>query len=204
MNTFLEILKIIFKLLFPIIIIVLVLTIINIIINFHKYGKNIFSSLKKRNNIGEVKDLVINMLNNETIEKIMIVTRDNNSFYAITDYGIFAILIIEVEGILSGKSADKYLYFKSDKLSKEFLNPIPSFIQDNNKIRMREIELNEAYIKARKNCKLMIDDIDSKYIYTLKDFCYSIYQLQHSSVKYSEEEKFKFYKIIEGVINGHN
>lgn len=199
MNIFLEVLNILGRFLLPVLIIILILTIINIVSNYIRYGTKIFSSFKKYNLNGKMKDLVIDMLKNENRKEVLIVNRDDNSFYAITNYDIFAILIFDCNYSLSGSSRDECL--KSN--NGEILNPIPNFLNDNKKIMEKGIDFKTVYINTKKDAKLNIDDLNNE-IHTLKDFSYTLYQKQHSQTKYSKDEMIKIQKEIEAIINGNN
>lgn len=199
MNMFLEVFEIILRFLLPILIIILVLTLINIILNYIKYGTKIFSSFKKYNLNGKMKDLVIDMLKNESHKEVLIVNRDDNSFYAITNFKIFAILIFDYGCSLLGNINDEYLKNNNGNI----LNPIPKFLNDNHKILEKGIDFKIVYINTKKDIKLNIDNLNEE-IYSLKDFCYKLYQNQHSNTKYTKEQMLDFQKEIEDIINGNN
>lgn len=198
MSIFAEVLEVLLRFLLPILIIILVLTLINIINNYRKYGTRIFSSFKKYDLNSNMKYLVIDMLRNESHNDIFIIDRSANSFYAITNYEIFSILIFDYGYSLSGNIQDKYLKGNG----KQILNPIPQFLNDNNKVLENKINFKTIYINTKKDVKINIDGLTD--IYTLKDFSYKLYQNQHSDIKYSKEEMTQLKKRIEDIINGNN
>lgn len=199
MNIFSEVLNVLLRLLLPILITILVLTLINIILNYIRYGTKIFSSFKKYDLNGKMKELVIDMLNKENRKDVLIVNRDDNSFYAITNYTVLAILIFDYSYSLFGSSSDEYLKCNN----KTIINPIPQFLNDNNKIKEKGISFKTVYINTKKDVKLNINGLTNE-IYTLKDFCYELYPNQHSKSKYSKEDMIKIHKKIEDIISGNN
>lgn len=199
MNIFSEVLNILGRFLLPVLIIILILTIVNIVLNYMKYGTRIFSSFKRYDLNGTMKKLVIDILKNENRKGVLIVNRDENSFYAITNYDVFAILIFDCKHSLSGSSNDEYLNSNNEKI----LNPIPKFLNDNKEIMGRGINFKTMYINTKKDVKLNIEDLNGE-IYTLKDFSYNLYQKQHSNSKYSNDEMVNIQKEIEDIINGNN
>lgn len=198
MNLFLEVFKILLRFLLPVLIIILILTIINIILNYRKYGTKIFSSFKRYNLNGTMKDLVIDIIKNESHKEILILDRDKDSFFVITHYNVFSIFIFDFNGSVDGKIEDKT--FKCG--TKEILNPIPELLTENQLIGSKGINIKTIFINSKKDVKINIVGLEN--IYTLKDISYDFYQLQHSNIKYSKDEMLNFYKIIDGVINGNN
>ena len=195
----LEVLKILARFILPILIIIFILTIIDILLNYKKYGTRIFSSFKKYNLNGTMKDIVIDMLKKQNHRDILIVNRDDNSFYALTNYDVFAIYVFDNNYSLFGDINDEYLKSNDEKI----LNPIPKFLNDNNKIMSKEINLKNVYINTKKDVKLNISNLEGRAC-TLKEFCYGLYSNQHSNIKYSKEEIINLKKIIEDIIYGNN
>lgn len=195
----LEVFKILARFLLPILLIILGLTVVNIILNCKKYGTKIFASFKKYNSNGKMRDLAIDMLKNQSHKSVLIVNRDDNSFYAITHYAVFAIYVFDNNDSISGNINDRYL--KCNNI--DILNPIPKFLNDNNNIKNAGINLECIYINAKKDVKLNINNFNEKF-YTLNDFYYKLYSNQHTNIKYSFEEATHLKNIIEDVIYGNN
>jgi len=193
-----EVLKIILRFTLPILVVILIFTLIKIINNYRKYGTKIFSSFKKYNLNGKMKDLVVDMLERESHKEILIVECTENSFYAITNYNIFSIFVFDYNYSLNGNINAQYL--KSNKTQIE--NPLLEFIDKNNKIRKTGITFETIYINSKKDVKINIEGISE--VFTLKDFSYKLYQKQHSNFKYSKEDLIELKKKIEDIINGHN
>lgn len=198
MNVFGEVLKIILKIFLPILIIIFVLTLINIINNYRKYGTRIFSSFKKYNKLGKMKALVIDMLIRESHKEILIVDCNENYFYVITNYNVFAIFVFDYNDSLTGSINDKNLICND----KPIINPVLNFIEHTNKLLNQGITIQKIYVNARRDVKINIDGLTE--ILTLKDFSYKLYQKQHSNIQYTKEKMIIIKRKIEDIINDNN
>lgn len=202
-NLFADLLSLMIRVFIPLFGLFIIITIIKIIMDYSKYGKKIFSSFKNYDRQGKMRDIVIEMVKNESPKEVSIILRDDNSFYTITDYDIIGVLIIEADATLSGTSKDASLRIEKG-LIKQFISPIPKFISDINKLKENNIPIRLAIVKANKNCELKISDIDSRNIYTLKDFCFKLYRIQHSDSRYTKKDMNHYHKKIEELTNGNN
>ena len=137
-----------------------------------------------------MKDLVIDIFKNENHKDVLIINVNENCFYGITNYQIFAIFIF-----------DSLLKNLDDK---ELLkNEVSKFESNNKMIIESSIELATFYINSKKDVKLDLDNIPDK-IYSLKEFSYNLYPNQHSNNKYSKEDMLNIKTKIEDVLNGNN
>ena len=105
-----------------------------------------------------MKDLVIEMLKKENHKETLIVERDDISFYAITNYGIFAIMLLDYSGPLYGSIADEFLMYDD----KQILNPIPRFSRHNKLIENKKINFKTIYINTKKDTKIKINGLFKK------------------------------------------
>jgi len=199
LNVLSEIFEMLLRILLPILIVILILLIAKIILNYLKYGTKIFSSFKKYNLSGKMRDIIIDMVKNENRKDTLIINGNENYFYAITNYAVFAIFVFDYNVPISGKINDEYLIMDGKKIK----NPIPKFLNINNAIIKNEIDLEVVYINSKKECKININGFNNN-ICTLGSFSNQLYKNQHSLVKYSTEQVNVICKKIEDIINGNN
>lgn len=202
MNVFSEFLNIMGRFVIPIIIVCLLLTIINIVKDYCKYGNKIFSAFKKYEDTGNLKDIIINILEQECLKKPIILSPNNVSFIALTAKEIYGIAIIEFDGRLSGKVTDEYL--TTNGTEKKFLNPLCKFTEDLKLLKKKGIDVHPLIIKIGRNIELNLKDLPSSRVMTIKEFSYYIYKNQHSDSKYSEDVLKKYSKVVGKIVNGHN
>lgn len=202
MNVFSEVLNVMGRFVIPVIIVCLLLTIINIVKDYRKYGNKIFSAFKKYEETGNLKDIVINILEQECLEKPIILSKNNVSFIALTEKEIYGVAIIEFDGRLSGKVMDKYLVMNGKE--KKYLNPLCKFTEDLRLLKKQGIDVHPLVIKSGRNVELNLEDLPASRIMTIKDFSYYVYKNQHSDSKYSEDVLKKYSKVAGKIVNGHN
>lgn len=202
MNVFGNVLDILGRFIIPLIVIYLLWTILNIIKDYRKYGNKIFAAFKKYEETGNLKDIVINILEQECTLKPIIVSKNNVTFIALTEKEIYGVAIIEFDGKLSGNIMDKYLV--ENGKNKKFLNPLCKFTEDLKAIKKQGIDVYPLIIKDGRNVELNIHDLPESRIMTIKDFSYYIYKSQHSESKYDSDVLKKYSKAVGKIINGHN
>lgn len=202
MHIFSEVLNVMGRFIIPVIIFCLLLTIINIVKDYRKYGNKIFSAFKKYEDTGNLKDIVINILEQECKEKPTILSKNNVSFIALTEKEIYGVVIVEYDGKLSGKVMDRYLVM--DEKEKKYLNPLCVFTNDLKILKKQGIKVFPLVIKSGRNVELALEDLPASRIMNIKDFSYYIYKSQHSDSKYNEEELKKYSKVVGKIVNGHN
>lgn len=197
-----DVIDILSKLIIPVIIFYLLWTIFNIVKDYKQYGNKIFSAFKKYERTGELKDIIINILEQENTVKPIIVSKDANTFFAFTNKEIYGVVVIDFYGKLSGKIMDEYLVINGKE--KNFINPVCQFTKDLKKIKNQKINVHPFIIRASKNTEINIDGISSEKIMTIKDFSYYIYKNQNIDNKYNSDELKKSSKVVEKIINEHN
>lgn len=190
------------KLFIPVIVIYLLWTIVNIVRDYMKYGDKIFAAFKKFEDSGNLKDIIINVLEQECVEKPIIISNSNTSFFALTNKEIYGIVIIEFDGKISGKVMDKYLVM-NDK-SKTYLNPLSKFTEYLKALKKQGIDIKPIIIKSGQNINLKIENLSSSHIMSIKDFSLYIYKNQRENEKYDHDNLKKYSKVVVDVINGHN
>lgn len=186
----------------PIIIFYLLWTIFNIIRDYRKYGNKIFSAFKKYEGTGNLKDIIINILEQESTSKPFVVSKNANTFIVLTEKEIYGIVVIDFDGKLSGKINDEYL--KIENKEKKFLNPLCPFTKDLKKLKTKNIIIHPLVIKGNKNVELFIDGLPSNLVMNIKDFSYYIYKSQNLDNKYSTSDLKKYIKTVEKVVNDNN
>lgn len=201
MNAFSNILNLLTRLFIPAIIIYLLWTIVNIVKDYKMYGNKIFSAFKKYNGAGNLKDIIINVLEQECIEKPIIISNNKTSFFALTDKEIYGVVIIEFDGKLSGKVMDKYLVV--DGKEQTYLNPLGKFTEYLKNLKKQGISIYPIVIKSGQNIDLQIENLAASHIMSIKDFSYYIYKSQRENKKYDYDTLKKHSKVVEKIINGN-
>lgn len=202
MSVFSDILNLLIRLFIPAIIIYLLWTIVNIVKDYKMYGNKIFSAFKKYNGTGNLKDIIINVLEQECIEKPIIISNNKTSFFALTDKEIYGVVIVEFDGKLSGKVMDKYLVVNGKEQT--YLNPLGKFTEYLKSLKKQGINIHPIVIKSGQNIDLQIENLASSHIMSIKDFSYYIYKNQRENKKYNHDTLKKYSKVVEKTINGHN
>ena len=202
MNVFGEVLNVLGRFVIPVIIFCLLLTIINIVRDYRKYGNKIFAAFKKYEETGNLKDIVINILEQECSLKPIVLSKNNFTFVALTEKEIYGVAIIEFDGKLSGKVMDKYLVMNGK--DKRFINPLCKFTEDLKAIKKQGVDIFPLIVKDGRNVELDIEGLPQSRIMTIKDFSYYVYKSQHSDSKYNEEILKKYSKVVGKIINGNN
>lgn len=202
MDVLSDVFNILTKLIIPIIIFYLLWTIFNIVKDYKEYGNKIFSAFKKYERTGELKDIIINILEQESTVKPIIISKDSNTFFAFMNKEIYGIVVIDFYGKLSGKVMDKYLLINENQ--KKIINPVYQFTKDLKEIKMKKINICPFIIRASKTTEIDIEGISSERIMTIKDFSYYVYKTKNSDNKYNSEELKKYSKVVEKIINEHN
>ena len=197
-----NVLDVLGRFIIPLIVIYLLWTILNIIKDYRRYGNKIFAAFKKYEETGNLKDIVINILEQECTLKPIIVSRNNVSFIALTEKEIYGVAIIEFDGKLSGNIMDKYLV--ENGKDKKFLNPLCKFTEDLKAIKKQGIDIYPLIIKDGRNVELDIHNLPESRIMTVKDFSYYIYKSEHSDSKYDSDILKKYSKVVGKIINDHN
>lgn len=184
-------------------ILLLIVTIvgINIIIDYIRYGKKLFDCFKKRNDEFSMKDLLINVFKREIRNKVLILERNNDYFIAFTKYDIFLIQLINQKENISGSINDVVL---KTKKKEEIINPLPQFIKEIKLLLNNNEDIKPIIVKTSKDCVLNLIDFDKRNIFTLNDFTYLLYRLQHSTIRYSENELDNKYNEIKRLLDGNN
>lgn len=185
-------------------ILLLIVTIVglNIIIDYKRYGKKIFDCFKKPNKVN-MKDLLVNIFKNEIKNKMLILERNDNYFIAITKYDVFLIQLINEGLSITGNINDETLRVIKSHI-KEIKNPLPQFINDIKLLLNNKIEIKPIIVKTNKQCSLNLKDFDKRNIFSLEDFSYLLYRLQHSTSKYTEDEIDDVYNNLKEILNGNN
>ncbi len=199
---FSDILNFLIKLFIPIIIGYLLWTIINIVKDYMMYGNKIFAAFKKYEGTNNLKDIIINVLEQECIEKPIIISNSDTTFFALTDKKIYGVVIIDFDGKLNGKVMDKYLIANDKELT--YLNPLSKFTEYLKSLKKQEITVCPIVIKSGQNINLQIEDLASSHIMSIKDFSYYIYKSQRENKKYDHNTLKKYSKVVEKTINGNN
>lgn len=176
---------------------------LNILFDYKKYGNKIFECFKKKNNDIDMKDLLINIFKKEIRDKILILDRGKDYFIAVTRYDIFLVQLVNDKINIVGSIKDETFKTRSKNL-KEVKNPLAQFIQEIKLLLTKDIEIKPVIIKTNKDCNLSLKDFDKRNIFTLGDFSYLLYKLQHSSFKYSEEEIENKYNELKELLDGNN
>ena len=184
-------------------ILLLIVTIIglNIVIDYMRYGKKLFDCFKKRNDEFSMKDLLITIFKREIRNKVLILERSQDYFIAFTKYDIFLIQIINKKANISGSIFDTMLKINNKE---EIINPLPQFIQEIKILLHNNEDIKPLIVKTNKECILNLIDFDKRNIFTLNDFTYLLYRLQHSTIKYSENELDNKYNEIKRLLDGNN
>ena len=172
---------------------VLVLIIINIISDFKNYGSSLFSSFKKYDTTGKLKNLVIDILKKELKKDIRIINRNDNYFIAITKYGAFSIqLATTYDGL-----------FKNKKLSeKEQHDYLLQFLDDKKKLDANNFDID--YIIVKDNQKFNYKSSGVENIISIGELSYRFYKMQGSKVKYTNEDIINIYNRLDVLLNGNN
>lgn len=186
-------------------ILLLIITIIgiNILVDYKKYGNKVFECFKKKNNDVNMKDLLINIFKREIREKILILDRDNDYFIAVTRYDIFLVQLVNDKLNIVGSIKDETFKSRSKNM-KAVKNPLIKFIKEIRILLEKGVEIKPVIIKTSKDCNLSLKDFDRRNIFSLADFGYLLYKLQHSSFKYSEADVENKYNELKGFLDGNN
>lgn len=182
----------------------LIVTIIglNIIIDYKRYGKKIFDCFKKQNEVN-MKDLLLNIIKNEVKDKVLILERNDNYFIVVTKYDVFLIQLINEGLSIIGNINDENLKVIKSHV-KEIHNPLPQFIKEIKLLLNNKIEIKPIIVKTNKLCSLNLKDFNKRNIFSLEEFSYLLYKLQHSTVKYSDNELDDIYNCLKELLNGNN
>lgn len=183
----------------PIIIIYLLFTIINIVKDYKRYGSKIFDSFKRYQDTGNLKDIIINILEQECLDRPIIISNSDNSFIALTEKEIYGILIIEFDGKLSGNLKDQYLIV--DGTEKNYKNPLCKFTEELKLIKKQGINIYPLIIKNGRNINLDIESLPQKRLMTIKDFSYYLYTCKRNKPKYTSDALKKYSKVINKILN---
>ena len=187
------------RLLLPILIAILILMVIKIVANYLKYGTKIFASFKKYNSNGKIKDIVVDMIKNENRKDTLIVECTDNYFYAITNYGVYAVFVFDYNSSVTGNINDEYLNIDGTNTK----NPLQMFLSINSKAIDNNINLKVIYINSKKECQLNIDGF-SECVITLGGFSNQLYKNQHLDSRYTMDQMNEMKKKIEELIDGNN
>lgn len=176
---------------------------LNILLDYKKYGNKIFECFKKKNNDVDMKDLLINIFKKEIRNKILILDRGKDYFITLTRYDIFLVQLVNDKINIVGSIKDERFKTRSKNM-KEVKNPLTKFIQEIKLLLNKGIDIKPVIIKTNKECNLALKDFDKRNIFTLGDFSYLLYKLQHASFKYSEEEIENKYNELKELLDGNN
>lgn len=199
MDVLSEIFEMLLRLLLPILIAILILMVIKIVANYLKYGTKIFASFKKYNSNGKIKDIVVDMIKNENRKDTLIVECTDNYFYAITNYGVYAVFVFDYNSSVTGNINDEYLNIDGTNTK----NPLQMFLSINSKAIDNNINLKVIYINSKKECQLNIDGF-SECVITLGGFSNQLYKNQHLDSRYTMDQMNEMKKKIEELIDGNN
>lgn len=185
-------------------ILLLIVTIIglNIIIDYKRYGKKIFDCFKKQEEVN-MKDLLINIFKNEVKGKVLILERNDNYFIAVAKYDVFLIQIINEGLSIIGNVNDETLKVMKSYV-KEIPNPLLQFINEIKLLVNNKVEIKSIIVKTKKQCSLNLKDFNKRNIFSLGEFSYLLYKLQHSTSKYSDNQLNEVYNHLEELLNGNN
>lgn len=176
---------------------------INIIIDYVRYGRKIFDCFKRRKDKVNMTDLLINILKNELRNKVLIVNRNSDYFIAVTKYDIFLIQLMNDAVSISGSINDS-VFKVNNKHIKEIKNPLPQFIKDIKLLLNNGVCIKPIIVKTHKDCNLNLRDFDKRNIFTLQDFSYTLYKLQHSTFKYSDSDVDTITVQLKEMLDGNN
>lgn len=183
--------------------IILIIIGINIIIDYKRYGKKIFDCFKKRTDEVKMNELLINIFKREIRDKVIIIERSDNYFIAATKFDIFLVQLASERGTVIGKIDDSFLKIKNHNI-KELDNFLLQFTKEAKLLLGKNFIIKPIIIKTNNDCILNLSNFDKRNIYSLDDFSYLLYKLQHSTFKYSENELDEVVLKIKGLLDGNN
>lgn len=175
--------------------IVLVLIIINIISDFRNYGSKLFTSFKKYDTTGKLKNLVIDILRKELKKDVLIFDRNDNYFIAITKYGTFSIqLTTTYDGLFKNRKID-------DKGHYEIMS---QFLSDKSKLDKDNMDIHYILIKDSQDFSFNFSKTGVKDVISIGEFSHKVYKMQHSQTIYSHDDVNNIYNRLGVLLNGNN
>lgn len=175
--------------------IVLVLITINIISDFKNYGSKLFTSFKRYDTTGKLKNLVIDILRKELKKDVLIFDRNDNYFIAITKYGTFSIqLTTTYDGL-----------FKNRKINeKDHYEIMSQFLNDKLKLDEDNMDIDYILIKDSQDFNFNFAKTGVKDVISIGEFSHKVYSMQHSKVMYTHEDVNNIYNRLGVLLNGNN
>lgn len=194
-DTFVMILDRLKDALLPVIIIVLVLTGIKVFLDYKKYGKKVFSSFRKTEDINIFrKSLEISIKNLDSYYRIIDI--DENNFILILESGIYVLNLCDYQGMITGDIKDRLLTLKANTENEEKLNN-PVFV-----VRKTKEELNEkvtdditGYVLLKKGCLFSVLNRTDIKVIPATAFYYHFSKLVSTKI-YSREQVDSIYEKI--------
>lgn len=179
----------------PIIIIVLVLTSIKIFIDYKKYGKKVFSSFKKREDINIFKktlEISIKSLNSY----FRIIDIDKNTFILILESGIYVINLCDYQGMITGNIKDDKLTLKANTENEEKLdNPVFVVKKHIEKLNTQINSDISGYVLLKKGCLFSVLNRTDIKVIPSTAFYYHFSKLVSAKI-YSKEQVDDLYEKI--------
>lgn len=194
-DTFMMILKHLWNLLMPIIIIVLIITLIKILIDYKKYGKKVFSLVKKNKNINITKqNLELSIKNLKSYYKLIRI--DEKNLILILESGIYVIHLFEYDGLVSGDIDSKTINIREKtRAKKEVINPVYIVKDIINKLKEKVDDNINAYILLKNGCVFSILNRTNIKIISVNAFYYHLSKLNNNK-KYDKNKIDEIYEII--------